>query len=280
MPVSYTKTGGQGHVYQVPDYPEAADGPKAFKDFADFLDLVLPPVGTIMPFVGSSAPTGWLMCDGSEYSSATYPKLSALCGTKFSTSPQDPAASAGNFRVPNLKGRVIAGFDSSQTEFDTLGEKGGAKNVTLTVSNLPAHDHSVPNHTHTGSGTVTISSATGSHDHGLSGTFTSASNGDHAHLYTDTTHDAGTNFTRTGTSSGATQNTTGTIKTTTTAGAHTHTVTLSGNTGAATDNHSHTGTVNLTFNSSGATTTGSSGSGSAVTTMSPYLTLNHIIRAA
>lgn len=42
-------------------------------------------------------------------------------------------------------GRVLVGLDSGQTEFDTLGETGGAKTHTLTINEMPAHTHSVPN---------------------------------------------------------------------------------------------------------------------------------------
>lgn len=42
-------------------------------------------------------------------------------------------------------GRVMVGLDAGQTEFDTLEETGGAKTHTLTVDEIPAHTHSVPN---------------------------------------------------------------------------------------------------------------------------------------
>lgn len=45
------------------------------------------------------------------------------------------------FNVPNLKGKVIAGSDSSQTEFDDLGIEGGAKTHTLAESEMPNHGH-------------------------------------------------------------------------------------------------------------------------------------------
>lgn len=47
-------------------------------------------------------------------------------------------------------GRVLVGLDTGQTEFDTLGETGGAKTHTLTESELPAHSHGItdPGHTH------------------------------------------------------------------------------------------------------------------------------------
>lgn len=281
MPVSYTKSGGQGHVYQVPDYPETADGPKAFKDFADFLDLILPPVGTIMPYVGNTAPTGWLLCQGQEVSSTTYPKLSAQCGTKFGS------ASAGNFRLPDLKGRVIAGFDSSQSEFDAIGKTGGAKTVTLTTSNMPAHTHSVPNHTHTGTVSgLTVSglaaSSAGSHQHTVSGS--TATDGMHQHYYYTKTFNSGTVQSGTGANRLWTETT---VEDTTYPSLpeitkHSHSVNI---TSQSAGDHTHTitgsvsgGTVSIT--SSGATTTGSNGSGTAFNVVGPYVTLNHIIRAA
>lgn len=42
-------------------------------------------------------------------------------------------------------GRVPVGIDSGDTDFDTAEETGGAKTHTLTVDELPAHTHSVPN---------------------------------------------------------------------------------------------------------------------------------------
>ena len=42
-------------------------------------------------------------------------------------------------------GRVPVGIDSGDTAFDTAEETGGSKTHTLTVDELPAHTHSVPN---------------------------------------------------------------------------------------------------------------------------------------
>lgn len=38
-------------------------------------------------------------------------------------------------------GRVPVGYDATQTEFDTIGETGGAKTHTLTTAEIPAHAH-------------------------------------------------------------------------------------------------------------------------------------------
>ena len=270
MPVSYTKTSGQGHVYQVPDYPEAADAPKAFKDYSDFLDLILPPVGTIMPFVGSTAPTGWLLCDGAQYPSTTYPKLSALCGTKFGS------ASAGNFKVPDLRGRVMAGLDSSQSEFDTIGKTGGVKSVTLTVSNMPAHTHTTPAHTHTASTSGLSAGSAGDHGH----TITASTDSTGAHTHTTTPSTGTKDNTTTGGTANRLTTATDTFVTnysTTSSGAHSHSVTATAS-NAGSHTHSVSGTVSI--DNSGSGTSGSNGSGSAVNTLNPYITMNHIIRAA
>lgn len=45
--------------------------------------------------------------------------------------------------VKALAGRVFVGQDTGQTEFDTLGETGGAKTHTLTTTEIPAHNHQI-----------------------------------------------------------------------------------------------------------------------------------------
>jgi len=40
-------------------------------------------------------------------------------------------------------GKVIVGLDSSDTDFDTAEETGGAKTHTLTTSEIPSHTHSL-----------------------------------------------------------------------------------------------------------------------------------------
>lgn len=45
--------------------------------------------------------------------------------------------------VAYAEGRVLAGLDVSQTEFDTLEETGGAKEVTLTADQIPEHTHPI-----------------------------------------------------------------------------------------------------------------------------------------
>lgn len=118
---------------------------------ADLLDgqhgSVYSPAGMVSQFAGASAPTGWLLCDGTAVSRTTYGNLFTAIGTAYGTGD-----GSTTFNLPNLKGRVPVGRDSADTSFDVIGETGGAKTVTLTAaqSGLPAHSHSItdPGHNH------------------------------------------------------------------------------------------------------------------------------------
>lgn len=112
---------------------------------------VRPRAATVEWTAEAAAPTGALLCDGSAVSRTTYRRLFRLIGTAFGVGD-----GSTTFNLPNLKGKVPVGKDASQTEFDTLGETGGAKTHTLATSEMPAH-------THTGT-----TSSDGSHQHGFS----------------------------------------------------------------------------------------------------------------
>lgn len=101
------------------------------------------PTGCIMLYSGSTAPSGWLLCDGSAILRSGYTALFALVGTTYG-----PGNGVSTFNLPNLKGRVPVGRDAAQTEFDALGENGGAKTHTLSTSEMPSHTHVQNAHNH------------------------------------------------------------------------------------------------------------------------------------
>lgn len=138
---------------------------------------LLNPVGAIQAYVGTTAPTGWLLCDGSDVSRATYADLFDLIGTTFGAGD-----GTTTFGLPNLKGRVPVGLDSAQTEFDALGETGGAKTHTLTTAELPSHSH--------GDGTLAAASA-GSHTHTISVMTGQTSGAAHNHSVANTVAQGG-----------------------------------------------------------------------------------------
>lgn len=94
--------------------------------------------GIVNIFAGAVAPTGWLICDGSAISRTTYAELFNAIGTVYGIGD-----GTTTFNIPNLKGKVVVGLDTAQTEFDSLGESGGAKTHTLSVNEIPSHKHEV-----------------------------------------------------------------------------------------------------------------------------------------
>jgi microcystin-dependent protein len=109
------------------------------------------PSGAVTPYAGSSAPTGFLLCDGSAISRTTYSGLFTAISTTYGTGD-----GSSTFNIPDLRGRVVAGQDdmggssanrlTDQTgglNGDTLGDTGGSETHTLSTAQMPAHTHTV-----------------------------------------------------------------------------------------------------------------------------------------
>ena len=109
------------------------------------------PSGALMPYAGASAPTGFLLCDGSAVSRSTYATLFAALDNGNIYGAGDGSST---FNLPDLRGRVIAGQDdmggssanrlTDQTgglNGDTLGDTGGSETHTLTTAQLASHTH-------------------------------------------------------------------------------------------------------------------------------------------
>lgn len=98
------------------------------------------PPGTLKPFAGAAAPTGWLLCDGTAVSRTTYADLFAALGTAYGVGD-----GASTFNLPDLRGRVPVG-KGTHTDVDTLGKSDGA----AVGDRRPKHKHTVndPGHAH------------------------------------------------------------------------------------------------------------------------------------
>jgi microcystin-dependent protein len=94
------------------------------------------PAGSIIQWSSVTLPANWLICNGAAVSRNTYSSLFAAIGTVYGAGD-----GTTTFNLPDLRGRVAVGLDSTQTEFDTLGESGGAKTHTLTIAEMPSHTH-------------------------------------------------------------------------------------------------------------------------------------------
>ena len=93
------------------------------------------PVGGILMYGGTSAPTGYLLCDGNAVSRTTYASLFNVIGTNFGTGD-----GSTTFNVPDLRGRspIGTGQGSGLTN-RTLGAKAGEETHVLTIAEMPAH---------------------------------------------------------------------------------------------------------------------------------------------
>ena len=118
------------------------------------------PAGSIIIFGGSSAPTGFLFCDGSAISRSTYAALFGINSTTYGVGD-----GSSTFNLPDIRGRVVAGKEASANLLtsalgglngNTLGNTGGAQGITLTSaqSGLPAHNHTFNGASHTHSFTA------------------------------------------------------------------------------------------------------------------------------
>jgi microcystin-dependent protein len=94
-------------------------------------------------FAGNFAPAGWMFCEGQLLPISENETLFQLIGTTYGGDGQS------TFGLPDLRGRL----PMHQGNGFILAERGGAEQVTLTVSQLPAHAHTALGSTNTGTGT-------------------------------------------------------------------------------------------------------------------------------
>lgn len=66
------------------------------------------PIGTILSYGGSSIPSGYLLCDGSEISKETYKDLYEIIGDTYGTSTDNT-----KFKLPNLRDKFIQGANNN-----------------------------------------------------------------------------------------------------------------------------------------------------------------------
>lgn len=142
------------------------------------------PIGAVVDWLNATPPTNWLECDGSAISRTTYSDLFALLSTTFGAGD-----GSTTFNLPDFRGEFIRGWDNGK------GTDTGRTLGSYQADSIKAHTHDA-------------------------GTLATASSGSHSHSLT---HITGVN-TGSGSLKGPSTNIGDTAETTTSAGAHTHTI--------------------------------------------------------
>lgn len=227
----------------------AVTGPKIAANSVSYAKLessvlnVLPPIASVMQFMGTAEPSGWKFCNGQVLTIASYPDLYALLTSGGTVFRYGANPSGSTFVLPDMRHRVPVGL-GSEAEFDTLGEVGGSK------VGIQSHDH-------TYSGTVV---GAGGHNHGGS----TLGGGGHQHTLDTRTNDVGShghgNNARLSAGSSS-NNPVDVTQTTSLIGDHNHNIPTQ-----ADHQHTFSGTVSNVGTGSG--------------NLQPYMTVNYIIRAA
>ena len=103
----------------------------------------LSPVGSLIMYAGSSAPTGWLLCNGAAISRSTYADLYTAIGTAYGAGD-----GSSTFTLPDLRGRMPLGLDNmggasantvTNAQADALNGKAGTETHALSSAEMPTH---------------------------------------------------------------------------------------------------------------------------------------------
>jgi len=128
------------------------------------------PSGMIAPFGGTSAPAGWLFCNGAAISRSAYAQLFSVIGSAYGAGD-----GSSTFNLPNLIGRTLVGYDGAGAVIPggaNVGWVGGVATYALQNSEMPVHSHGGAtqntdvNHVHYDSGHAHGVSDPG-HNHGV-----------------------------------------------------------------------------------------------------------------
>lgn len=108
---------------------------------------ILVPTAIVLPYAGTNAPQGFLFCVGQTLLVADYTDLHNAIGYTY-------GGSGSSFKLPDLRGRVIAGKDNMEgtsadrltgltggVDGDVLGGTGGDEKHDLTEAQMPKHYH-------------------------------------------------------------------------------------------------------------------------------------------
>jgi len=127
------------------------------------------PVAVVLPYAGSTAPTGWLLCDGSPVSRTVYASLFASIGTTYGSGD-----GLSTFNLPDMRGIFVRGAGSQTISGNTYSGTLGTKQT----DQMQGHKHSItdPTHRHGAPGAQSV---------GGTGGFSRSSNPEYTLAFTD-----------------------------------------------------------------------------------------------
>ena len=118
---------------------------------SSIIDTIKPLPGFILPYLGTSDPSGWIICNGVIRTSSD--SRYAALATLLNSVPGFSGNTANSITPPNLQNKFLYGA-STNNSINTIGSN-NTGNITLSTNNLPSHSH-----------TLTVSE--NGHLHGLS----------------------------------------------------------------------------------------------------------------
>lgn len=135
--------------------------------------------GEIKMWPTNTAPTGYLLCDGTAVSRTTYATLFALIGTVYGAGD-----ASTTFNVPDFRGLMPVGRKSTDANFDILKTPTtyvGEKTHVLTLAELASHNHGIHNSNGGGGGGGDTTNLQKTDNTNLGGINTNSAGSDSAH---------------------------------------------------------------------------------------------------
>ena len=137
------------------------------------------PTGSVQPWLGASAPSGWLICNGQAVSRTTYSGLYAIISTRFGTGD-----GSTTFNVPDLQGYQVTGTGTGLGSVDNTTTY---RQGTVDAGSIATHVGAAAVHSHS----LTYTAATETqHDntHSHSATVSETTITNPTHTYSDTSN--------------------------------------------------------------------------------------------
>lgn len=143
-----------------------AEGLKKITKQSLFTAIPVTPTGVVLPYAGTTAPSGWLLCDGSEVLISNFPELFAVIGYQFGDITT--LLGLGTFKLPDMRGRMALAMDSmnngitvpskldptqqistgggaanrvTDATADIIGQGSGVEKKLIDISEIPDHVH-------------------------------------------------------------------------------------------------------------------------------------------